>query len=214
LTRSRLSALQQRVLEGFFARTQEFYLTGGAALAGFHLGHRATEDLDLFASTNRLEEGSAALRSVASELGATLESLRTSPEFRRFLLRSGAEALVVDLVFDPVAQIEKEKLSFGRIRVDPPDEILANKLCALLSRSELRDLVDVLELEHAGFDIARALPLAMKKDSGLTPAQLAWVLSTVRIGDDARVPGSRSPVELRAFLDDLQKRLTRLGLPR
>jgi len=43
-----LSALQRALLEAFFSREGEFYLTGGAALVGFHLHHRHTDDLDLF----------------------------------------------------------------------------------------------------------------------------------------------------------------------
>lgn len=45
---SRLTALQAEVLGEFFRREQGFFLTGGAALAGFHLCHRETHDLDLF----------------------------------------------------------------------------------------------------------------------------------------------------------------------
>jgi hypothetical protein len=43
-----LTALQAEVLGEFFRREQGFFLTGGAALAGFHLCHRETHDLDLF----------------------------------------------------------------------------------------------------------------------------------------------------------------------
>ena len=46
--RSRLTRFQVEVLEAFFRREGRFYLTGGGALAGFHLGHRETHDLDLF----------------------------------------------------------------------------------------------------------------------------------------------------------------------
>ncbi len=84
------------------------------------------------------------------------------------------------------------------MRVDPPDEILANKLCALLSRSELRDLVDILHLERRGCSLQAALELGARKDGGLTPGQLAWVLSELRIGDDARIPDGSTPNELRA----------------
>jgi hypothetical protein len=41
----RLTALQRSVLAAFFAREREFFLSGGAALAGYHLGHRETLDL-------------------------------------------------------------------------------------------------------------------------------------------------------------------------
>ena len=64
--RSTLDRFQQEILEAFFDREQRFFLTGGAALAGFHLGHRTTRDLDLFTVESVLEEGVTALREVAS----------------------------------------------------------------------------------------------------------------------------------------------------
>lgn len=211
---SRLGALQRAVLEAFFQRESRFFLTGGAALAGFHLGHRTTEDLDLFTTEDALDAGESALRGLAADMGATIEGVVTAPDFRRRLLRRGGEGVIVDLVRDRAPQVRTEKLRMGDVRVDPPDEILANKLCALLSRCEPRDLVDVLFLERAGHRVEDALPLGNRKDGGLTPAQLAWVLSQIRVGDDARVPAGVTPAELRAFLVDLQSRLARLAFPR
>lgn len=210
---SRLTPLQAQVLRGFFRSTRDYFLTGGAALAGYHLGHRTTNDLDLFTASDDLESGVSALREVARALGASLEALRTEPDFRRFLIGSGAESVVVDLVRDRAPQIHAEKPERDGIRIDPADEILANKLCALLSRGEVRDLVDVLALERSGLRVEDALAPAATKDGGLTPAQLAWVLSQIRIGPDARVPGGFSATELRAFVDDLVERLTRLAYP-
>lgn len=210
---SRLTPLQDEVLRGFFRSTRDFFLTGGAALTAFHLGHRTTNDLDLFTASGDLEPGVSALRDVAREIGASVESLRTEPDFRRFLIRRGTESVVVDLVRDRAPQIHDEKPERDGIRVDPADEILANKLCALLSRGEVRDLVDVLALERSGLRVEDALAPAATKDGGLTPAQLAWVLSQVRIGPDARVPGGFTSAELRTFVDDLAGRLTRLAYP-
>jgi hypothetical protein len=45
---SGLSALQWRALGVLAEVRPRWRLTGGAALAGFYLGHRATRDLDLF----------------------------------------------------------------------------------------------------------------------------------------------------------------------
>jgi len=59
------------LLEAFFAREPKFYLTGGAALAGFYLGHRTTLDLDLFTqSVEASEHGRFALGAAAQSLGA------------------------------------------------------------------------------------------------------------------------------------------------
>jgi len=210
---NRLDRLQREVLAAFFAREGRFFLTGGAALVGYYLGHRTTHDLDLFTTEDLLEDGLAALAASAREVDATLEPIRTSPDFRRFLLRRGDEALVVDLVRDSAPQLFPDKPVIGGIRIDPPEEILANKLCTLLSRSEIRDLVDVKALEQKGFSIEQAFPLAMRKDGGLTPGQLAWVLSELRIGTDASPPGDVSGSELREYLEDLRHRLAKMAFP-
>lgn len=139
--------------------------------------------------------------------------MQTEPGIRRRLLERGADRVMVDLVVEQVVQGHPDKLRFGDVRVDPPEEILANKLCTLLSRSEVRDLVDVYALERVGFRAEDGIALAARKDGGLTPASLAWVLSEIQIGDDARIPGGITPAELRAFIADLVKRFTRMAYP-
>jgi predicted nucleotidyltransferase component of viral defense system len=201
------------VVRGFFARERRFFLTGGGALVGFHLGHRETEDLDLFATQAVLDEGLRALAAVAADLGASIERIADKPFIKRSVIRRGEESVKVDLVFEPVAQWFPHKREIDGVLVDPPEEILANKLCTLLSRAEVRDLVDVLALERAGFRIEDALPAAMQKDGGLTPAQLAAVLSEWRLGADAALPGGVSVAELDAYRRELIPRLTRMAFP-
>lgn len=210
---NRLSALQQDFLNAFFGREARFFLTGGAALVGFHLGHRETHDLDLFTLEDALDAGTALAAEIARQWGATLESIQTYPDFRRLLLKRHDEAIVIDLVRERVAQIAPEKPIVNGIRVDPPEEILANKLCALLSRSEVRDLVDARALEMSGYRIEDALPAAAAKDTGLTPALLSWILSQIELGDDLIPPGGVPLEELRLYLADLIARLTRLAFP-
>ena len=210
---SRLGQFQREVLEAFFRKEKRFFLTGGAALAGFHLGHRETDDLDLFATEDVLEEGLAALGAVERELGATSEEILSTPDFRRRLLRRGGESVIVDLVRERVAQVFPDKPVIAGIRVDPAEEIMANKLCTLLARAEIRDLVDLRALEGAGLGIEDALHAGARKDRGLTPAQLAWVLSDIRIGDDAQPPGGVAVSDLREYLRGLVHRLSRLALP-
>lgn len=211
---SQLSPLQEEILVSFFEREDRFFLSGGAALAGFHLKHRRTADLDLFAdAAGLLDAGEAALRAVAAHLGAVVKNVQTEPTIRRRLLSRGDDRVMVDLVMDEAVQGYPDKLRFGAVRVDPPEEILANKLCTLLSRNEIRDLVDVYALERAGFRVEDAIPLAQRKDGGFTPATLAWLLSEIQIGDDARIPGGITPADLREFIADLIKRFSRLAFP-
>jgi Nucleotidyl transferase AbiEii toxin, Type IV TA system len=210
---SLLSRLQTELLESFFQRETRFFLTGGAALAGFWLGHRRTEDLDLFTTSDVLDEGDDALREASREIGAAVESVQVSPTFRRRLVRRGDESVIVDLVRDDAPQGEAGKVKRGDVVLDSAEEILANKLCALLERAEVRDLVDVLFLERAGLRVEKALPLAARKDGAVSAAQLAWILSTMRIGSDARIPGDVSAATLREFVSSLERRLAVLAHP-
>lgn len=213
MEKSTLNNLQKEFLGEFFKRENRFYLTGGAALAGFYLGHRETNDLDLFTLENEIENGFSIVRDVANTLGATVEPIQTAPDFRRLLVKRGDEGVVVDLIREYLFQLDREKREINGIRIDSPEEILANKLCALLSRSEIRDLVDVRELEKAGFDLKNALIAAQKKDTGLTPAQLGWILSQIRFGDGVSPPGNVSVGELRDYVADLTARLNRVAYP-
>ena len=208
-----LDNFQQEILVAFFARQRGVYLTGGAALVGFHLGHRTTLDLDLFTNEDLMDEGEQALLETARDLDVGVERLRTSSDFRRFLLTRGSKSLVVDLARELAPQIDEEKIEIRGIRIDSTREIMANKLCTLLSRAELRDLVDVRALEDEGLSVEEHLPLAAEKDAGLTAGQLAWVLSQIEIGDDASPPGDVSAIELRSFVEDLIRRLTAMAYP-
>ena len=209
-----LDELQRDFLSAFFQHETRFYLTGGGALVGFYLGHRETHDLDLFTLEDVMADGVKAVQETARQLGATVEAIQTAPDFRRLLLRRDKAAIVIDLVREYVVQRVPEKPLINGIRIDPPEEILANKLCALLSRSEIRDLVDVRALELAGYQIEDALPFAMQKDRGVTAGQLAWILSEVELGDELIPPGDVSLIELRQYLYELIARLKRLALPK
>lgn len=153
-----------------------------------------------------------ALRAAAADLGATLELVTDHPSTKRCVLRRGDETTKVDLVLETVPQAHELKRDLDGIRVDPPEEIFANKLCTLLSRGEPRDLVDLRALERAGYSLEAAFPLAMRKDGGLTPAQLRDVLRDWRIGGDALIHGVPA-AELDAYRRELIDRLARMAFP-
>jgi len=212
---SKLTVLQREVLEAFFQRERGFFLTGGGALAGFHLGHRTTDDLDLFTPhALAFERGRFVLADVADAVDGELQVRQDAPGFKRLVLTRGDEGVVVDLVKDAGPQLHPEKQDRDRIVIDPADEIQANKLTALVGRAEERDLVDVMFLERAGFSVDAALPAALAKDGGCTPATLAWLLSEVTIPDGVALPAGVSPGELRAYLAALIARLLVLAAPR
>ena len=135
-----LPPLHIEVLERFFRHSQGFFLTGGTALAGFYLGHRSSNDLDLFCTDDKVfSGGQVSLEAVAREMGGKLDAIQTAPTFCRFALEQGGGNVLVDLVRDTAYQAVKDKPSWKGVRVDAIEDITANKLCTVLSRFELRD---------------------------------------------------------------------------
>jgi len=210
---ARLSRLQEELLGAFFERAQGFFLTGGAALARFYLRHRETEDLDLFATPDiDMGSGVRALSEAAAALGASLRVLRESADFKRYAVSRGEELTLVDLVVDRAPQLA-DKQVFGRVRVDSPREIAANKVCALLDRVEPRDLFDLRLLLDSGLNLPDVLADAQRKHAGADPATLAWVLSEARFPPTAAIPEATSAAELEAYRRELVDTLARMALP-
>lgn len=180
MSRGRLDELQTRVLGALADVEPPFVLSGGAALAGIHLGHRTTRDLDLFwRNRARLEELPQVVAQQLEEGGLAVATIRSAPAFVRLRVTDEHSAVVVDLIAETTDSIEPPTLhSVGtaEILVDSPRAILAEKLCALLERSEIRDLVDVDALLKSGESLEVAVVDAPRRDSGFSPLTLAWVL--------------------------------------
>ena len=206
--RSRLTKLQQDLLDGFFKREQRFFLTGGGALAGFYFGHRETEDLDLFSAPGPdLADVARTVADVAADVGGSAVVRSSHRDFHRSVVTRGDEECVVDLVIDRAPMVEQDKPSIGAVRIDSKREIAANKICTLISRSELKDLVDLRALLESGVDLNQAFVDAGKKEGSADPATLAWILDQLVIGPEARLPGDVDPAELDRFRRDFVKRL-------
>lgn len=209
----KLSPLQRALIEGFFEAPGDFRLTGGAALAGFYLGHRMSHDVDLFGpATADIEEAARRVQAVADGLGAEVTRLRTSRDFMRMLVARGGEQCEVDLVRDLTPQVSTPD-TVGGIRIDSPREIAANKVAALASRSEVRDLVDLRHLERSGVDLEQAFRDATTKDAGLSPDTFALSVSWIPVEEAERLLADEDPTELRRFRDQLVARFRRLAFP-
>ncbi len=213
-----LSPLQEQLLQAFRGR-DDVWLTGGIALGAFHLGHRRSEDLDWFTSNARqIELLSRQLGAFCEQADLELRSVQASPGFHRYQVRdpSSGDQTVVDLVHEPVPQVvlPEAKPVFDGIHVDPVEEIVANKLAALVGRGETKDLVDLYVLERSGVDAVAALEQAHGKDGAVEPATLAWVLTSVPTD-----PGHLllvhpiAPSDLRVYRDDLSRRLLAAAWP-
>jgi hypothetical protein len=215
----RLSPLQQRILLQLAGIEPPWTLTGGAALAGFHTHHRETRDLDLFfRPQSSLGPAVAAVREQLERAGLQVAVLRTSPMFSQLEVRDDAGAVVVDLVADPTPIAEPPQptpLGTATILVDTPHQLLVNKLCALLSRSELRDLVDVRELLRRGGDLPRGLEDCPHQDAGFSPLTFGWSMQGLPIRRLATRLGWSEPEieDLERFRDSLVERVVAAARP-
>lgn len=207
--------LKRDFLLAWFAQEQRFFLTGGSALGLFYLDHRRSYDLDLFTSDEvEGKEVQNLVQRTAIQVAASCTAIRTAPDFHRFLLTRGNEREVVDVVVDRAPQLDVQKASFGNIRVDTLREIIANKLTTLLSRTELKDLVDLYFLEQAGHDLLAAIPDAQAKDGGWEPSVVSMLLAGLQVGEiPAWMIKSLTPESLKAFLNRLRLAIAKLALP-
>jgi hypothetical protein len=215
----RLSGLQWRILEVLSGLEPGWTLTGGAALVGIHLKHRTTKDLDLFfRKVGQLGALPDEVRSRLTEKGLEVSTLRSGSTFAQLRVSDGMAVCIVDLVAEPVPSLEPPlQIPIGEtvISVDTPHEILVNKLCALLGRSELRDLEDVRVLLERGGDLERALADAPQKDGGFSPLTLAWVLRGFQPRALAPAVGwsEEAAERLDRFKENLIQRLLDLSSP-
>jgi hypothetical protein len=176
------------------------HLGGGAALAGVYLGHRTTGDLDLFVhDTEDLRALAKLLSAAAADAGTELTLLRDAGHLVRAQLQArDGRSLEVDLVYEPIADIEAPPPRIEGVVIESLADLRASKLTCILSRSEPRDLVDLYFLDQAGFPPAGDLEIALRKDSGIDPGVLAWLV--------AQFPTRPLPAMLKPLtIDQLEK---------
>jgi len=219
VARGRLDPLQERVLRVLAVACRGWRLTGGAALAGFHLAHRTTRDLDLlWGGLERLERIPEEVRAALAADQLSVATVQTAPSFHRFRVTDGLLVTVLDLVAEPVAAIEppdSHRHGDTEVLVDTPHEILVNKLCALLGRAELRDLQDVGALLERGGNLERAVADAPRKDGGFSALTLAWVVENLDVQGIGDAVGLtvQEVGELDRIRRELVDRLLRLTRP-
>jgi predicted nucleotidyltransferase component of viral defense system len=126
-----------------------FYLTGGTALARFYLNHRYSDDLDFF--TNANSDFSNYIEKVNGKIKQKFdvnvsESLFTE-DFCRFFISENEQNLKIEFVNDVEYRVDKPyKTKFGLI--DTVENILANKITAIIGRDEPKDVFDIIYISE------------------------------------------------------------------
>lgn len=213
MAESALTDLQRAVLKLFFGlpESEGFVLAGGAGLVASGLTERPTQDVDLFGSN--VETGIAAaadaLEEACAERGWTTERIRDSATFRRLVVRSPDDELLVDLAVDSPPLGVPTITAVGPTY--PPEELAARKLLALFDRAEARDFVDVHALSER-FDLDALLGLAVQLDGGFTSTLLGEMLTSHRrFTDEDFTELGADPTTLRAFVDGWRAQLEASG---
>ncbi len=116
----------------------------------------------------------------------------------------------LDVIYDAVTDLEPTDRVDGVV-VESLKDLRVNKLTCLLSRSEPRDLVDVLFLERAGHDPLHDLDAALAKDAGMDPAVLAWLLTSFPLRPMPMMLEELDEQTLQSYRDDLASRLRALA---
>lgn len=195
-------------------RAAPFHLGGGAALAGVHLRHRLSADADLFVHAREAHRDLVrALPDIGAANGTPVSILRDGGSFVRARLQLSSGSIELDVVYEPVPDLEPAPPPVDGVVVESLVDLRANKLTCILSRSEPRDLVDLLFLDRVGYAPERDLQLALRKDAGIDPGVIAWLLGQFPVEPLPIMLIPLDIAELRAFRDDLRERFRRLAVP-
>ncbi len=173
-----LYALQDEALKALETVEHGLYLSGGTALSRGYYGHRYSEDLDLFANDREdfalwRDRCIAVLGALCDGRGFRMEVVLREARFGRVFVQ-GPASLKIEFVNDVPCRIGTPWRHPGLGMLDTRENILANKVSALIDRMAPKDLADMFWLcVRDGLDIMRAIEDATGKAAGIFPPLVA-----------------------------------------
>ncbi|MCC7188706.1 MAG: nucleotidyl transferase AbiEii/AbiGii toxin family protein [Anaerolineales bacterium] len=176
-----LYPFQDRVIQAINQADTGFYLTGGTAASRGYLQHRFSDDLDYFVNDDHrfglwVERIIQALNNEW-----TCEVLMKEERFARLNLLQNDFFLKIEMVNDVPARIGEIQSHPVLGRLDTAENILANKLTALLDRNEPKDLADIWGFCcQMNLSIQAAITGTQGKAIGIFPADLGRALCSVQ----------------------------------
>lgn len=172
LTKNQIAVLEK--IKGNKFLTDNFYLTGGTALAAFYLEHRYSEDLDFFSEKEfDILNLDIFFNQAKKNLGISKIDFQQSYNRNLFFLHFNKEILKTEFTFFPFKIIENSKLKYG-IEIDSLIDIAVNKLFTIYQRTMARDYIDLYFIcKEKRFLIDELLKKArIKFDWHIDPLQL------------------------------------------
>lgn len=182
-----------------------FYLTGGTAASRAYLYHRFSDDLDLFVNDSPHFSlwSSRIIDACVRSSEWTTRVLVQEQRFVRISLDAGSDSLKLELINDVPAHIGSVIADPVLRRIDSAENILANKVSALLDREEPKDLADIWGFCcKLNMPLAAAIDDAHSKAAGIFPADVARILCSVSERDWSLVKWIEPP-KPQQFVTDL-----------
>lgn len=171
-----LYPLQDKVLKTLEVMATPFYLTGGTALSRCYFNHRYSDDLDLFDNNDVNFINNSERILVALEKAFTLTIIARTKTFYSFQLD---QRLKVDLVNDVAAHFGDLKEHLIYYKIDNPLNILSNKVSAIISREEPKDVVDIwIIAKNMNINWKQIFVDVSSKAVGIFPPNIAEKLDT------------------------------------
>jgi len=184
---NQLYPFQDQVLKIIRQVETGFYLTGGTAASRGYLQHRFSDDLDFFINDDDrfglwVERLIQALSQ--SSHNWQCQVLMKEERFARLNLLTGELQLKIEMVNDVPARVGEVQDNPILGRLDTAENILANKVTALLNREEPKDLVDIWGFCcQMKLSLQDAITHAESKAAGVFPADLARLLCSATVED-------------------------------
>lgn len=184
MAQSILSARQKLLLKLFSSNLdirQNYYLSGGTALAEYYLCHRFSEDLDFF---TEVEIDPISIQTFIKSISgkADIKMVDFQQSFNRNLvyLHFDNEVIKTEFTYYPFEQLEKPKEIDG-LKVDSLLDIAVNKTFTIYQKPRSRDFIDlylIIQEKKWSFDDLKKKARA-KFDTHIDPLQMAKQLLEV-----------------------------------
>lgn len=165
-----LYPLQDKVLAKIQQLDTRFYLTGGTALSRAYFQHRYSDDLDFF--VNQEEDFSRQVKETLLALSSF--NPKTTAQSASYYSIIIDDKLKVEFVNDTGGRLGEIVASSVFKRTDSWENILANKLTAIMGRDDPKDVVDLWVIaKHKEIDWPFFFEAANSKAVGIFPPTVA-----------------------------------------
>lgn len=183
---NQLYPFQDQVLELFSSTETLFHLTGGTALSRGYLNHRFSDDLDFFVNDDSRFSlwADRIIQKLSRSSRWRSQVLQREERYVRLNLIQAEIDLKIEMINDVPSRVGDPWLHPTLGRIDTAENILANKITAVLDRTAPRDLADIWGLcSKMGLSLTQAISGAQGKAAGVFPVDLARVLCSVTHSD-------------------------------